>query len=94
MTAAGVVAEYNVFHRGHAWQLEELRRQLEQREEARILDALEQLQEWNADCVGICRRTGMKRPRGWAEQRENWETVFPLLTAEAQVQAKLEGGVL
>lgn len=75
-------------------ELEELRRQLEQREEVRILDALEQLQEWNADCVGICRRTGMKRPRGWAEQRENWETVFPLLTAEAQVQAKLEGGVL
>ena len=28
MTAAGVVAEYNVFHRGHAWQLEELRRRL------------------------------------------------------------------
>lgn len=28
MAVAGIVAEYNVFHRGHAWQLRELRRRL------------------------------------------------------------------
>lgn len=28
MAVAGVIAEYNPFHRGHAWQLEELRRRL------------------------------------------------------------------
>lgn len=28
MAVAGIVAEYNVFHRGHAWQLQELRRRL------------------------------------------------------------------
>lgn len=28
MAVAGIVAEYNVFHRGHAWQLGELRRRL------------------------------------------------------------------
>ncbi len=28
MAVAGVVAEYNPFHRGHAWQLEEVRRRL------------------------------------------------------------------
>lgn len=28
MAVAGVIAEYNPFHRGHAWQLEEVRRQL------------------------------------------------------------------
>ena len=28
MTAAGIIAEYNPFHRGHAWQIAELRRRL------------------------------------------------------------------
>lgn len=28
MAVAGVIAEYNPFHRGHAWQLEEIRRRL------------------------------------------------------------------
>ena len=28
MTVAGVIAEYNPFHRGHAWQLGEIRRRL------------------------------------------------------------------
>ena len=28
MAVAGIVAEYNVFHRGHAWQLREIRRRL------------------------------------------------------------------
>ena len=28
MAVAGVIAEYNVFHRGHAWQLRALRRRL------------------------------------------------------------------
>ena len=28
MAVAGVIAEYNPFHRGHAWQIAEIRRRL------------------------------------------------------------------
>ena len=28
MTAVGIIAEYNPFHRGHAWQIGEVRRRL------------------------------------------------------------------
>ena len=73
---------------------QEPHRQLEQRERERIEQTLTQLQAWNVDCVGLCRRTGLKRPSQWAEQKQNWDTIFPGLAADIQVHAKIEGGVL
>ena len=75
-------------------ELDGLCRQLEQRERERIEQTLTQLQAWNVDCVGLCRRTGLKRPSHWAEQKQNWDTIFPGLAADIQVHAKIEGGVL
>ena len=75
-------------------ELDGLCRQLEQRERERIEQTLTQLQAWNVDCVGLCRRTGLKRPSQWAEQKQNWDTIFPGLAADIQVHAKIEGGVL
>jgi len=73
-------------------ELDELCRQLERREEERVRQTLALLQEWNADCAGICRRMGMKNPGAWAGK--DWEEIFPSLSAEIRVHAKIEGGVL
>lgn len=75
-------------------ELEELCRRLEQRELERARQTLALLQTWNADCIKLCRRMGLKDPGNWSGLREQWESVFPRLEAEIQVHAKIEGGVL
>ena len=68
-------------------ELEGICRQLEVRETARIRAALEQMQQWNADCIGLGRRLGAAAPAEWGRWQEDWAKLFPQLELSIAVEA-------
>ena len=58
MAVAGVIAEYNPFHRGHAWQIAEIRRRLG---DGTAVVACNDLMAFG--CMKACRDTGLRIPR-------------------------------
>ena len=58
-------------------QREELRRRLAELEETRLKAALERLQTWGADCLGLGAKAGLLSPGIWRELEERWPQTFP-----------------
>lgn len=72
-------------------ELDQMRELLEERETARLRQALRQLQDWRADCAGLGPRGGLAAPGRWAAVREEWPALFSRLPVRLSVQADLRG---
>jgi len=71
---------------------EELRflaRAIEGREKARLEAALEQLQSWQADCIGMGAKAAVTSPRLWQDVRGDWSRRFGEISVTVQVEADL-----
>ncbi len=68
-----------------------LRERLEALACARLRSAVEQLQSWDADCLGLGRMAGSSRPERWGELRAQWAERFPHLKLTVRCAASLSG---
>lgn len=70
---------------------QDVERHVEETELRRLLAAVEQLQEWNADCLALGRRVCAARPEQrrliWAQ----WAEVFPELEVRGRCTVSLTG---
>ncbi len=69
----------------------ELREKLQEREQKRLLLALEQLQQWNTDCLGLARTAGAAQPEYWGLICQQWQERFPMLELQVKCTATLIG---
>lgn len=76
---------------GQGFDRAQLREQVQEKERVRLLAALEQLQRWNADCLGLGRMAGGARPEKWSAIRQQWEESFPQLAIGVKCTAWLTG---
>lgn len=79
----GQVAE----RRGSALSREGLEERVCAIEELRASRVLEQLQQWNADCLSLKRLAGAARPEWWNSIRRQWEKRFPELEIRVRCTA-------
>ena len=56
---------------------ENLKKEIVRQAGERLTAAVEQLQRWNADCIGLGRMAGSARPEHWKKIRSQWEQRFP-----------------
>ena len=68
---------------------EALREKIQARERARLLMALEQLQQWNADCLGLARAAGAAQPERWELICQQWQERFPELELQVRCTVSL-----
>lgn len=68
-----------------------LRNLIGQTAQSRLLETVEQLQAWNADCLGLARAAGSSRPEKWDRIRAQWEERFPRLTVSVRCTVLLTG---
>lgn len=66
-----------------------LEEQIRRREEGRMVKALAQLQQWQADCLGLGPKAGLSAPAQWAGLKRDWPEIFarqsPNLTVQVEV---------
>lgn len=68
-----------------------LKQKIQERERSRLLMVLEQLQAWNADCLGLARAAGTARPEQWKLIAQQWEERFPELKCQVRCTVSLTG---
>lgn len=69
---------------------ERLQRELERLTGERIAAALGLAQYWDADYMGLKRRTGMSSPNSWSKIETQWGTVFRGLNLNIEVDGRVE----
>ena len=69
--------------------LEQVKQAIDSRQQRRITQALERLQSWGADCVGLGQRLAMADPARGEELLEQWPEVFPSLPVQVSVETSL-----
>lgn len=69
--------------------LEQLRAELEVREQKRVEAALDQLQAWGTDCAGLGAKAGMSHPARWQAIQTDWPEWFGWVPVEVTVQIKI-----
>ena len=62
---------------------------LEQELRKRLEQALTQLRQWQADCVGLGLRSAVGHPGKWKELEEEWPAWFTTLPWEIALQVKI-----
>ena len=67
-------------------ELEEVRRDLERRCRSWLEGALEQLQDWGADCIGLGLRAAASHPGRWGAIERDWPRWFGRVEIEVEVQ--------
>ena len=67
-------------------ELEEVRRDLERRCRSWLERVLEQLQDWGADCTGLCLRAAASHPGRWSAIERDWPRWFGRVEIEVEVQ--------
>ena len=67
-------------------ELEEVRRDLERRCRSWLEGALEQLQDWGADCAGLGLRAAASHPGRWSAIEQDWPRWFGRVEIEVEVQ--------
>ena len=67
-------------------ELEEVRRDLERRCRSWLEGALEQLQDWGADCAGLGLRAAASHPGRWGAIERDWPRWFGRVEIEVEVQ--------
>ena len=70
-------------------ELEQLRAELENREQERIETALTRLRAWGTDCTGLGAKAGMSHPARWQTVQRDWPAWFGRAKAEIQVEVTL-----
>ena len=70
-------------------ELERLQREIEDRERARLEEALEQLRAWGADCTGLGAKAAMSHPGQWQGIRADWPEWFAKTPVKIQVQVRI-----
>ena len=68
---------------------EALEREVARQGERRVKAAVEQLQQWNADCLGLGLMAGASRPGSWKDIWSRWEERFPELEISVRCTAAL-----
>lgn len=81
---SGQVAEYD--RALTAREREEIRQQVQEREMARMEIAIKQLQEWQADCLGLGPKAGIGNPGLWQRLQDGWSTQFGKLEVQIAVE--------
>jgi len=66
-----------------------LKEEIAQQAERRLAAAVEQLQRWNADCLGLGRMAGSARPEHWKMIWRQWEERFPELEVSVRCTVAL-----
>lgn len=81
------LSEYRERPKGEA--LEQLRTELERREQERLEAALDQLQTWGTDCTGLGAKAAMSHPARWEKIRTDWLDWFSKVPVEVRVEVKI-----
>lgn len=68
---------------------EELEGQVQERAREQVETTMEQLQQWNADCLSLKRMAGAARPEFWRDIRRQWEERFPNLEIQVRCTAAI-----
>ena len=69
--------------------LEQVKQAIDSRQQRRITQALERLQSWGADCVGLGQRLAMADPARGEELLEQWPEVVSSLPVQVSVETSL-----
>ena len=69
--------------------LEQVKQAVDSRQQRRLTQALERLQSWGADCVGLGQRLAMANPAQGETLLAAWPEVFPSLPAQVSVETSL-----
>ena len=69
--------------------LEQVKQAVDSRQQRRITQALERLQSWGADCVGLGQRLAMADPARGEKLLEQWPEVFSSLPVQVSVETSL-----
>ena len=69
--------------------LEQVKQAVDSRQQRRITQALERLQSWGADCVGLGQRLAMADPDRGEKLLEQWPEVFSSLPVQVSVETSL-----
>lgn len=69
--------------------LEQVKQAIDSRQQRRITQALERLQSWGADCVGLGQRLAMADPARGEKLLEQWPEVFSSLPVQVSVETSL-----
>lgn len=70
-------------------ELEQLREELERREHMRLEQALEQLQSWGSDCVGLGIRVAQADPSRWQRISQAWGELFSTVPLDISVEVSV-----
>lgn len=69
--------------------LEQVKQAVDSRQQRRLTQALERLQSWGADCVGLGQRLAMANPAQGEKLLAAWPEMFPSLPAQVSVETSL-----
>ena len=69
--------------------LEQVKQAIDSRQQRRITQALERLQSWGTDCVGLGQRLAMADPARGEKLLEQWPEVFSSLPVQVSVETSL-----
>ena len=69
--------------------LEQVKQAVDSRQQRRLTQALERLQSWGADCVGLGQRLAMADPAQGEELLAAWPEVFSSLPVQTSVETSL-----
>ena len=69
--------------------LEQVKQAVDSRQQRRLTQALERLQGWGADCVGLGQRLAMADPARGEKLLERWPEVFSSLPVQVSVETSL-----
>lgn len=69
--------------------LEQVKQAVDSRQQRRLTQALERLQSWGADCVGLGQRLAMADPARGEKLLEQWPEVFSSLPVQVSVETSL-----
>ena len=69
--------------------LEQVKQAVDSRQQRRLTQALERLQSWGADCVGLGQRLAMANPAQGEKLLATWPEMFPSLPAQVSVETSL-----
>lgn len=69
--------------------LEQVKQAVDSRQQWRLTQALERLQSWGADCVGLGQRLAMADPARGEKLLEQWPEVFSSLPVQVSVETSL-----